>query len=215
MATTAQQLFTELRNTQLSDKEAVTWPDADLLIALNGALSMLTLVRPDATATTTVMTLVDGTRQSIPSDGQRFLRLLRNVGSDGRIGRAIKFMDINSLDAMAPDWHSTPATTAIYEYGFDKNTPKEFYVYPAAATGMRVELQYSKQPTRLTSTASIIPVDDIYNQPLQELMLYKLMSGDNGSGVTTGQNHLNTAMTLLQVKVAAEASSSPRRKNES
>ena len=138
MTITVRQLFDELRNTQLTDAEAITWPDSVMLMALNSALTMLVLMRPDATAVTTLIDLAAGTRQNIPQDGIRFLKLLRNVQTNDAIGRAIRFVDMNSLDAIDPNWHNMQATTAIHEYGFDKNLPREFYVYPAAAVGMRV-----------------------------------------------------------------------------
>ena len=56
-----------------------------------------------------------------------------------------------------------------------------------------------------------LPVDAIFAQPLQELMLYKLLSGDSSNG-NTGAAHLQTAMDLLGVKDKAdERVSSARR----
>ena len=56
-----------------------------------------------------------------------------------------------------------------------------------------------------------LPVDAVFAQPLQELMLYKLLSGDSSNG-NTGAAHLQTAMDLLGVKDKAdERVSSARR----
>lgn len=224
MAITVQDLINGVRMTQLDDPEATTWPDDVMIIALNQALSMLALMRPDSTSTIGIINLTKGSRQFLPADGLRLLRVIRNVtwngdpGTDPVIGRAVRIIQMEALDSMSPDWHNTPATTAIHEYCFDARNPKHFYVYPSPPTAgaLQLEIEYSKEPPQLSivDMASDLPVDLIYMQPLQELMLYKLLSGDSRNGGVNGMPHLNTATSVLGIKASSEEASSPARKTQ-
>ena len=63
----SQDLLNGVRMTQLNDPEAITWSDSALIIALNQALLMLALVRPDATSKIAEIDLSKGSRQFIPA----------------------------------------------------------------------------------------------------------------------------------------------------
>ena len=53
-----------------------------------------------------------------------------------------------------------------------------------------------------------LPFDSVYDQPLIEFMLYKLLSGDNAQGQSSGV-HLKTALDLIDVKSVSDVNSSP------
>lgn len=209
---TSQDLINGVRMTQLNDPDATTWSDATLIIALNQALKTLALVRPDATAKIATITLKEGSRQFIPIDGVRLLSVVRNINSDNTIGIAVRLVQREDMDSMSPDWHAANGTV-VREYMFDSRSPKHFYIYPCVAPGKKLEIEYSSYAETIT-TMNIndpLPVDAIFAQPLQELMLYKLLSGDSSNG-NTGAAHLQTAMDLLGVKDKAdERVSSARR----
>lgn len=195
-------LIDGVSKTQLNDVDKVTWDESLLISALNQALAMLVMVRPDTSAKVESFTCVSGTRQTLPTDGLRLLKVVRNIKPNGSMGRAVRFININDLDSMLPDWHSEPEKDTIKEYMFDDRSPKQFYVYPPAIAGTLLDIEYSFKPEPITSRAQVLPVDYVYQQPLQEFMLYKLLSGEGGQG--QGTQHLNTALSLIGAKPALD-----------
>lgn len=204
---TCQVLIDGVRATQLNDIEKITWSDSLLISALNQALSMLSLVRPDATAKVYEFVCEKGTRQDLPADGLRLLKVVRNLKEDGSMGRAVRLVNISDLDSIAPDWHSQPTTDTAKEYMFDERSPKWFYVYPPVNAGVKLDIEYSAQPEQIVSLDSMLPVDTVYMQPLQEFLLYKLLSGEGGQG--QGMQHYNTGMSLLGAKPAVDRFAAP------
>lgn len=208
----SQDLINGVRITQLNDPDATTWSDATLIIALNQALKILALVRPDATSKIATIALKEGSRQFIPNDGVRLLNVVRNINSDNTIGIAVRLVQREDMDSMSPDWHVAMGTV-VREYMFDARSPKHFYIYPCVSPGKTLEIEYSSyvEDINIQNVIDPLPVDAIFAQPLQELMLYKLLSGDSSNG-NTGAAHLQTAMDLLGVKDKAdERVSSARR----
>lgn len=202
-----QVLIDGVQATQLNDADKITWSETLLMSALNQALAMLTLVRPDATAKVENLVCVAGTRQDLPADGLRLLKAVRNIKEDGAIGRAIRLVNISDLDSINPDWHSEAPKEIAKEYMFDERSPKHFYVYPPMKSGAKIEIEYSAMPTEITDLAQDLPVDMVYMQPLQEFILYKLLSGEGGRG--QGAQHYNTGMSLLGSKLQVDHFSAP------
>lgn len=63
----------------LQDAGNIRWPESELLLWVNDAQREIALLKPDATATNTSSLLVAGTKQTIPDDGNRLLRVVRNM----------------------------------------------------------------------------------------------------------------------------------------
>ncbi len=208
-------VLTQVRKT-LNDPSAVTWTDSsDLIPALNDALRALVAVRPDAAAATTTHLLTAGTKQSIPTDGVRLLKVIRNRGEDGlsSAGRVIKKSDINIQDMIFPEWHEQTGQTIIREYFYDPIAPREFWVFPPAsgAPVIGVELSYVKTLTAISATTDTFPVDDFFAPAVQEWMLYRLMSSDDEASPNyqAAQAHKSTFFDLLGVKSKADAAANP------
>lgn len=195
---TCQMLINGVQATQLNDSEKVTWTETLMMSALNQALIMLALVRPDATAKIFTLNCVAGTRQKLPEDGLKLLNVVRNIKADGGIGRAIRLVNISDLDAINPDWHSEVPKDLAKEYMFDERTPKHFYVYPPVTATTKIEIEYSAQPPEIKDLSQEFPVDMTYMQVVQEFILYKLLSGEGGQG--QGDKHLQTGLALLGAK---------------
>ena len=207
-----QDLIRTARMTQLEDADGVTWSDTVMIHALNEALRILALLRPDATSTIQVISTLAGTRQFIPTDGERLLKVVRNVNADNSIGRAIRQTSHGDMDAMSPDWHNAPNGERTHEFMFDERTPKWFFIYPPVGAGKKLEIEYSKKPPELTinDMEDELPVSVIFSQPLQELMLYKLLSGDSSRGQGS-TNHYNSAVQMLGIKSQADTFSLPKK----
>ena len=69
-------------NRSLNDPNNTWFSGQGKIDCLNDALRALVSVRPDAASATAVRLLSSGTQQSIPDDGTRLLRVIRNAGED-------------------------------------------------------------------------------------------------------------------------------------
>ena len=204
-------LAASIRRT-LNDADKVTFSDADVVAAINEALSALCIYRPDAAAKTAVVMLTAGTRQQLPTDGSRFIRMIRNRGTDGvMIGRAIHQCDFPTLDDIAPGWHQLSANY-VAEYAFDPHSPREYWTYPAVPQGgLYAEITYSQRFATVALSDSL-PVDDVYSQPLKEWALYVLWGGDTDSSPNYSQavGRRDTFFSLLQVRTQADTAIQPK-----
>lgn len=203
----SQSLLNGVRMEQLTDADASTWSDSVLVMALNQALDMLVLARPDATAKNMVMGVVSGARQSIPSDGVRLLRVVCNIRSDGTAGGIIRLVQKEDMDSISHSWLYATGLH-VKEYMFDSRIPKQFFIYPTVISDSKIEIEYSARLARIevASDEYDIAADAIYAQPIQEFMLHKLLPS------SAGINHLRNALDLLGVKEAQDERVSAARK---
>jgi len=204
---------------KLNDPNATAWTDnSDLIPALNEALQALISYRPDAASFTTMMLLVAGTRQTLPSDGVRLLKVIRNRGQNGLsdAGRAIRKADMLVQDALIPDWHETTGQTVIDEYFYDSITPKDFYVYPPAPVSpiIGVDISYVRVLPTITAGTDTLPVDDYFAPAIQEWMLYSIMGSDDeqNPNYAVARSHQSTFFQLLQIKASSDGAVNPKSK---
>jgi len=204
---------------KLNDPNATAWTDnSDLIPALNEALQALISYRPDAASFTTMMLLVAGTRQTLPSDGVRLLKVIRNRGQNGLsdAGRAIRKADMLVQDALIPDWHETTGQTVVDEYFYDSITPKDFYVYPPAPVSpvIGVDISYVRVLPTITAGTDTLPVDDYFAPAIQEWMLYSIMGSDDeqNPNYAVARSHQSTFFQLLQIKASSDGAVNPKSK---
>lgn len=204
---------------KLNDPNATAWTDSsDLIPALNEALQALISYRPDAASYTDMMLLVAGTRQTLPSDGVRLLKVIRNRGVSGLsdAGRAIRKADMLVQDALIPEWHEATGQTTIDEYFYDSITPKDFYVYPPAAVSpiIGIDISYVRVLPTITAGTDIFPVDDYFAPAIQEWMLYSLRCGDDeqNPNYAAARSHQQTFFQLLQIKASSDGAVNPKSK---
>ena len=208
----------------VQDNTGVRYPDSEFLGWCNQAQRDVVAVKPDAYVKNVPVQLVAGTKQSLPADGTVLVDVKRNMGADGTTaGKTIRMVPQGVLDALNPDWHTTAASATGLHYVFDKRDPKHYYVYPPQpATGMGyVEIIHSATPTDCTlaefdgvSTGevdSVIALDDAYESPLLDLMLYRAYSKDSKYAGNAGRAaaHRAAALEALGVKEAAETATEP------
>lgn len=201
----------------INDPESTTWADEDDLIpALNEALLALVGYRPDAAARTAMMLLAPGTYQTIPEDGVRLLKVVRNRGANGAsdAGRAIRKTDMLILDSLMPDWHTADGQTIIEEYSYDPILPKEFYVYPPAAVSpvIGVDISYVRVLPTIAAANDELPVDSYFEPALVQWCLFVIWRGDDeqSPNYSAAQASKTTFFDLLKIKVAADVASLPK-----
>jgi len=194
--------------TVLQDTTNIRWTQTELLFYLNDAQREISLLKPDATSKNTNAQLVTGTQQTIPSDGNRILRVIRNMSSAINAatgGRVIRQVSRESLDAQDPNWHDPAVTglskhtTIVKHWVYDEMDPTNYYVYPGIAGNAYVEIVYSVTPTVLdysSSGSSTLGVDDIYGTAIMNYILY--MSYMKDAETAANQSKASSHLTLFQ-----------------
>jgi len=177
MAKTVTSVLTEATDILL-DSGMTRWTQAELIRWLNAARREIAIFRPDIYSVTYVATLVAGTKQTIPADGNGFLDATRNIASNGTTaGRAVRIIEREILDAHRPDWHTETAASAVKHFMFDEREPRTFYVYPPVVAGTNLEIKYSKTPVELINSDSLNE-DELYSSAIVDYILYRAFSKD-------------------------------------
>ena len=184
------------------------WLDAELLDWINDAQREVVLLKPNAYSTVEDLTLIAGTRQSLPASGLLLLSLVRNTS-----GRAVRRVDRNILDSENPVWHSSTASATVEHYVFDEDSPTTFWVFPPqpnSGFGV-VELIMSTAPADLGSLGAVITLNDIYANVILDYLLYRAYSKDTdyaGNGQRAA-NHYQAFNNSLGVRSQIDFTSSP------
>lgn len=181
MAVTVQSVIDRVQTT-LQDTTGVRWPVVgELVLWINDAQREIALLKPDASAKNTTITLAVGTKQEIPNDGNRLLRVVRNMSAlnNGNGLRAVRIVQREVLDAQTPDWHD-PAITGdaahaviVKHYIYDEQNPRNFYVYPGVKhqNQSHVEIIYSANPATVAQNGNL-DIPDIYANAVMNYVLY-------------------------------------------
>ena len=179
MSVTVQSVIDRVQTT-LQDTTGVRWPVvSELVLWINDAQREIALLKPDASAKNETVTLVTGTKQTIPSGGNRLLRAVRNMSaaSNGTGKRSVRLVSREVLDAQTPDWHDPTVTgdaahTAIIKhYIYDEANPRNFYVYPGVSGNSYLEIIYSANPSAVTQSDNL-DIPDIYANAVMNYVLY-------------------------------------------
>lgn len=199
----------------LNDEDATgyRWTNAELISWINDSQRVVAVFRPDACPGDAVVTLVAGTKQSIPTDGFRLLDVMRNIGSDGVTpGRAIRIVNRDLLDSYEPDWHSGTKQSTIKHFMNDERNPTVFHVYPPAVANTKVEVLYAKFPVTLTQTTDDLGVTDSYMEFLVNYTLFKSYAKDAeySNNAQLSSQYLQAASGLLGVKLQKDIAYSPQ-----
>jgi hypothetical protein len=179
MATTVQSVIDRVQ-TVLQDTTGVRWPVvAELVLWINDAQREIALLKPDASAINETVTLVDGTKQDIPSAGNRLLKVVRNMSaaSGGTGKRAVRLVDVEVLNGQTPDWHDPTVagdaahTNVVKHYIYEESNPRNFYVYPGVSGSAYLEIIYSSNPTTVAQGGNL-SIPDIFANAVMNYVLY-------------------------------------------
>jgi len=212
----AQHILSRVRNV-LQDNTGVRWTDGELFDYLSDAQREIANIRPDATATHSNVQLATGTEQSIPSDGLRLIKVVRNMSgtaSSSTGARSIRVVTEDSLNSTEPNWHDPTVTgdavhgTSVKHYIFDGDDPRKFYVYPGVAGNAFVEVVYSKNPTSIGAASTLIQVDDIFANALMNFVLYRAYLKDAefaGNQQRAGNHYQIFTQSLARGQIVQQA----------
>jgi len=203
----------------LQDTTGVRWPvTGELVLWVNDAQREIALLKPDASAVNTTVTLASGTKQEIPSGGNRLLKVVRNMSaSSGGAGkRAIRLVDLSVLDSQTPNWHD-PATTGdaahtniVKHYSYEESNPRNFYVYPGVSGNAYVELVYSANPATVALSDNL-SIPDIFANAIMNYVLYMayMKDAEFAGNENRASNHYQLFTTSVTGKGQIDAVTNP------
>lgn len=203
----------------LQDTTGVRWPvTSELVLWVNDAQREIALFKPDASAKNTTVTLVAGTKQAIPNDGNRLLRVVRNMSAavDGTGARAVRIVDREVLDAQSPTWHDPTVTgdaahgAIVKHYIYDDSNPTNFYVYPGVTGSAFVEIIYSANPVSVTQNDNL-DIPDIYANAVVNYVLYSayMKDAEYAGNSQRAANHYQLFMSSITGKSQIDAVTNP------
>ena len=219
MALTGTNLLSSIEDI-LQDTTSVRWPEAELLRYINDAQREIVNYRPEASAKTDNVQLVTGTKQALPTEGLRLIKVTRNMSdaSGGASGkRAVRIVNVDILNTQEPDWNDPTVSgdaahgTVVKHYIFDEDDPKNFYVYPGVAGNAYVEIVYSKAPTDLSSGSSNLDIDDIYGNAVIDYVLFRAYQKDSeyAGNAQRSQTHYQLFINCVAQGLQAQELLSP------
>lgn len=194
----------------LQDTANERWTSAELLKWISDGQRLIAMARPDSVAKNEAVTLVAGTKQTLPAGAIRLLDVVRNLKDNGDPGRAVRITQREILDAQNPNWHLATAGTTL-NFTYDDRDPTHFYVYPPAAANAKLEVIYTKDPGEIVSTSTALTVNEIYAEPLLNYVLYRAYAkdADFAANAQIAQGYLQVTLSLLGLKTAKDFAFSP------
>ena len=211
MAIVASSVINRVR-TQLIDQGAngapLRWSDPELLKWLSDGCRTIVAIANNASNKVTPHRLVAGTRQTIPANGHSLLGVTRNTNADGtKPGRAIRIISREIIDAQNPDWHADRANSVVRNYIYDPEDQRAFYVYPPNDGSGYIEINYCVMPPDVTSVDDTLVLQDIYQTPLFDYVMFRahMKDSDYAGGNGPAQGYLQSFMAFMQVSEASLA----------
>tara|TARA_B100000900_G_scaffold285760_1_gene244890 strand:- start:201 stop:908 length:708 start_codon:yes stop_codon:yes gene_type:complete len=203
----------------LQDTTGIRWPvTSELVLFVNDAQREIALLKPDASASNTTVTLSTGTKQSIPADGNRLLRVVRNMSaSSGGTGkRSIRLVSREILDSQTPDWHDPTVTgdaahtNIVKHYIYDESNPRNFYVYPGVSGSAYAEIVYSANPATVNQNGNL-SIPDIFANAVTDYVLFRAYTKDAEYAGNTqrASTHYNLFINSVTGKAQIDVITSP------
>lgn len=194
----------------LQDTTSVRWSDSELVGYINRAQLDIHRARPDTTATVAPMTLRAGVRQTLPVAAAMLMDVPCNTG-----GAAITKVDKAVLDSVDKNWRTRDGETTVRHFMHDPRLPRVFEVYPPAASGARVDLEFSAYPTGIAPTSGGLGNLSLAPQwlpALHHLVLFYAWSKDAeyGANAALATDNLARAEQILGVELQTSAVAAPK-----
>lgn len=222
MSVTVQSVIDRVQTT-LQDTTGVRWPVVgELVLWINDAQREIALLKPDSAAKNTTITLSTGTKQEIPNDGNRLLRVVRNMSasSGGNGLRSVRIVSREVLDAQTPDWHDPSITgdaahtNIVKHYVYDEQNPRNFYVYPGVSGTAYLEIIYSANPVTVTQSDNL-DIPDIYANAVMNYVLYMayMKDAEYAGNSQRAANHFQIFTASVTGKGQLDAMTTPNTEN--
>lgn len=199
-------IITRARNTLIDPAPGTYWTDAELIDYLNGGITFVVGLKPDAYVITGPIPLVAGINQSLPSGGVQALQGLINVASNkGILTRNLeKFTHANTAWATA-----TPAVDVNYFFP-DNRDPTRFRVSPPNTGAGSMLAMYCAVPTPIAVTTDVIPISDVYQTALWAFVVGSAFAKNSSKqDLPKTQQFMTMVAALVTGKNQAQAQDTP------
>lgn len=175
-----------------NDMDYVRLSKHQYLEFLDDAINTLITMRPDVWVKTEVVKLQPGIRQTLPDEAYSLIDIYCNATKeeDGTFtyGEPIFQVERRDLDYFS-DWRRAEASDVIYEFIYDRKTPRQFLVNPPVAKDkdVYIEMAYSAPYVSFADMQEDVAMQqDLelvgnYRGPLVDYMLYLAYSTDSTS----------------------------------
>ena len=206
----------------LNDEEGVRWRFEERLDWINLGLGEILNLKPSALASSRVLQLNGGTRQTIPVDASSLVRAVRNITLNSQHervgGKAIGTSNRIDMDTAAPDWHDMtihPSSRIVDDVISDPEEPRAFYVYPPNnGQGMIEGLVAAPHPLLKAAAqnsigaydAVVIDLSREYQPAVLDYLLYRCLQkeAEPAASAQRAQQHYLAFANGLGVKLANE-----------
>lgn len=201
MAVAASTILTKARTQLIDTGTTMRWTDAELLGYLSDGQRTVVALAPSTASRGYVLPLVAGSRQVLAVNVHTLLSVTRNTNSAGTVpGRTVRPALRDQIDAVNPDWHSMTPTAAVLNYVYDPSDVA-FYVYPPNDGTGHLDVVYAQLPVELATLADTLVVQDIYQTPLLDYVLWRAHAKDSdfAAGLGLAQAYLSAFTAFMGV----------------
>lgn len=184
------------------------WPRVVLFQDLNTAQTQIAGERKDIYPQRGPALLVEGTRQRIDPDAMVLMDITRNLGASGDIdGPAIRQVDKETMDRVAPNWPIDTASSTIIHYMYEPDNPKDYDVWPPVpALGTWVQIIQGMIPPDLTDESQVLYIDDYWANAVYHYILHRAYEKNTTRGdLAKSQLHYTLYRADLGDEAAAKA----------
>jgi hypothetical protein len=172
MTIAASYIFSQVTR-ETNDDTAIRWTMPELAGYFNDGQRDISMHRPDAMNTRVSHALVAGAKQSLPAGGEKLIDINNNTSGLGSISQVNRRI----LDEQTRGWRALPGATTIQHFMYDPRDPRTFEVYPPAAVGASVELEYAAIPANIAiPAAGSLPAAAVGNMTLGDLFANALVN---------------------------------------
>ena len=218
MTVTVQSVIDRVQ-TVLQDTTGVRWPVVgELVLWINDAQREIALLKPDASAVNATVTLAAGTKQEIPSAGNRLLKVIRNMSaaSNGTGKRSVRLVDAEVLNGQTPDWHDPSVsgdaahTNIVKHYIYEESNPRNFYVYPGVQGDAYLEIVYSANPSTVAQNGNL-SIPDIFANAVMNYVMYMayMKDAEYAGNQERASSHYNLFLTSVTGKTQIDGITNP------
>lgn len=207
---TAQNIIDRV-NFVIQDTTNIRWTTAELFAWITEAQNEIVKRRPSANVVNGNISLIAGTKQSLPAAGLVLLDVTRNMGAGGTTpGNAVRLVDRRIMDEQTPSWHSSTPNAVIKHVMFDARDPRTFYVYPPASIPTYLECVYSTSVTPVGAVGDTLTLSDIYLAPIVDWVLHRCYSKDTEYAGNTDKAiaYRSSFENLVNIQTEADKSTS-------
>lgn len=184
---TGTDIATEAR-ADLNDGDAANyrWSDAEILRFINAAVRAIVHLLPEANIVEEEVTLVAGSRQTLPARGVKFLGLY-NVQTDDEDtyrGKSVTVVEEDALDSSMTSWMYEllePGEAGVVQHVIhDPRDPTAFAVFPAPTDANPIDafVKYAKMPAAMAALSETFGLRDEFLNGAVEYVKYRMLSKD-------------------------------------